>query len=1379
MAKGVYKIEKYKAELINDEWVAIGDPVEIIDNIENRMTPDYASGLYDNDFWVTNTQAVIAISEAIFVGSYGAHVGQTAYWVRGSIAVNAAYTPSAGMVDAYYDIVSTIGPPSPATRQIRTLALTSTSFQRTTSIVSLASPCFQDTNEILQITYRITHDITALQSNSQTSATVAEDLFSKTHFAASNIDGTSNWDTGTTNQPYILSWDNTLWGLGLTSYVHGLAMDDNEIVWTQLDSTTNDWAQGFTRRMSVDSRFGQSDSPTAEGRHCGMPIKGMGMGLNSLRHISNVQKGSTSSVQNTFARSVDGGELRPPYLDNTYIASSGATVTTSDRGDWVDYLEDSYTMPYLYRITIETGGIAGTATYKLRRRPLCMWYANSARWEPTGIVIPTINWTSANTSVYSDDGVSVRHGQRNWATFLGDSHGSRGTYINLANAEGGFILQRYMYPDALFFDYTGITVHGINCQYANIDTNSTPALSVTGLLQCATDGSTIYAACEDTGLYRIERQAADYTVGNYAISTLVPPGISDATSCRGVTSGYAFQEGVITKIRVVFGGANYAVDDTVLVAGANGTSATAHVATVDADGAITSVAVTAAGSGYIQDNVQAYISTGNGVGAKIIPEVGANELWALFDDATDAALYLAHMTYVTTDATNLAFDSTGPETITRTGGASDFLAEGFRVGQKLIIRTAEDAGNTGIFTITVVTPTVITVSENLFTNATDTQAQLFGEKWEVMTETITTTETVTFATPANTITGSGTSFITQGFREGMEIVVSGSASNNSVFTVADVTGTVITLDSQATVVAEVGINCTIATLTDFTLTNYTSGAPGRTGIIGLLWDREHADDRFVMLTPAAKTVNDGQTGDGSARFSWWSFANSTGTTAAGATDFALSNSSTYNSAARVEHLATQCIVPMNNDNLWITMGNDGREAASIAYGAAGNTDNTTNGYVASGRPANLCMKDKTMDTVVPGSASSPLTTSTVFRKNALQFSDGAAWEGLLQYQGLDRGSAYSPHYHNQGPPVHSWGNGIFSNAMNGSVTPPGGLFIYSYNGDGTLVGANGEEQLPYGFWDEFGWDGTNWVLGNASARTTHAQVTFSGNNIDVNHTTGVLVGAGFASTDWAGDGFAAGDHITLALMDDTGNNGTFVIESLSVTSLTIAPYSNTLTSTDTTNASATAVGDKAFIDGLALSFDTVGGVGNELVVGEYYDSQVYDGILSDNATSASWNTIWYEGGNEAGTTLSDAAHLGVTGSTVTTAPSATAGQITAEPFAVNNAVAWFSNQALTYWAEPGILTCIEGASTNMVYGEQNLGTGDWAFRFKCSGSHYNPTASLSAQASIGLLDWATASASVGRDGASMDNNIRLKYDLVNNPTMDQYAIEVRNCSTRD
>jgi len=1375
MAKGVYKIEKYKAELINDEWVAIGDPIEVIDNIENRMTADYASGLYDGDYWVHSTQAIVTISEAIFVGAHGANVSQTAYWIDGSYGGSpAAYTPSAGMVDAFYDIVSTIGPPSPATRQIRTLALTSTAANRITSIVSLASPCLQGADEILQITYRITHDITALQSNSQTSATVAEDLFSKTHFANSSIDGTSNWDMGGTNDPYILSWDNTLWGLGLTKYVHGVLMDDNEIVWTQLDNTTTDWAQGFTRRMSVDSRFGLSDSPTGEGRHCGMPIKGMGVGEDALRHISSVQKGSTSSIQNTFGRSVDGSEARPAYLDNTYIASSAAVVTTSDRGDWVDYLEDSYTMPYLYRITIETGGITGTATYKLRRRPLCMWYANSVRWEPTGIVIPTINWTASNTSVYSDDGVSLRHGQRNWGGFFGNTSNSRNTAVNASIYEAGFILQRYMYPDALFFDYTGITIHGINCQYANIDTNSTPALSVTSLLQCATDGSTIYAACEDTGLYRIERQTADYTVGNYAISTLVPPGITDATSCRGVTSGYAFQEGIITKIRVVFGGTNYAVDDTVLVAGANGAAATAHVATVDADGAITSVAVTAAGSGYIQDNVQAYISTGNGVGAKIIPEVGINELWALFDDATDAALYLAHMTYVTTDATNLAFDSTGPETITRTGGASDFLAEGFRVGQKLIIRTAEDAGNTGIFTIAAVTTTVITVSENLFTNATDTQAQIFGEKWEIMTETITDDSSdLTFAdaNPDTIFRNAGTSFLLQGFREGMEIVVSAATvgANDGVYTIADVTADTITIDSEQTLSASTNdVTAVMSTLTDFTLTNYTSGTPGRTGIIGLLWDREHADDRFVMLTPSAKTVNDGQTADASAGFSWWAHGISTGTTTAGTTDYIQTTNSAYNSAARVEHLATQCIVPMNNDNLWITMGNDGKEAASIAYGSTSNTDNTTNGYVANGRAANVCMKDKTMDTVIPGNASTPITSSVVFRKNALQFSDGTAWEGVLQYQSVDRPSAYSPSYHNQGGPVHSWGNGIFMNAMNGSTSAPVGAFIYSMNGDGTLAGANGEEQLPYGFWDEFGWDGTNWVLGNASARTTHAQVTFSGNNIDVNHTTGVLVGAGFASTDWAGDGFAAGDHITVALMDDTGNNGTFVIESLSGTSLTIAPYSNTLTSTDATNASATAVGDKAFIDGLALSFDTVGGVGNELVVGEYYDSQVYDGILSDNATSASWDTIWYEGGNEAGTTISDATHMGVTGSTVTTAPSAVAGQITAEPFAFNNAMTFFSNNALTFWVEPGMITTIEGSMTNLPYGEQNFGTGDFAFRFKCSGSH------STVRASIGLLLWTTAVASVPRDGISMANNIRLAYDLVNNPTLDQYTIDVRD-----
>lgn len=354
------------------------------------------------------------------------------------------------------------------------------------------------------------------------------------------------------------------------------------------------------------------------------------------------------------------------------------------------------------------------------------------------------------------------------------------------------------------------------------------------------------------------------------------------------------------------------MSDAITFAGANGTSAAATVNTIDANGGITSIRITNKGSGYLEDNIQAYISsTLGGAGAKLEPVIGSGgDIWALFDDATDGFMYLAHATRIIDDSTNINFNTTG-DTITGSGG-TNFHTAGFVVGMKLIIKNAEDAGNNGTFTISAMNTNGLemTVSENLTTNATDTTAQIEGVKWEIMTEVISTTETLTYvangAGVGDTITGSGTSFITQGFREGMEIVISSSTSNNGTYTIANVTATVITLIPSDVLVAEGPLSDTMETLTDFTIAGFTDNVTqGRDGFIGLVIDPEHADDRFAMLTANAKVINNGSTTvnttDGG--WDWWSFANSTGTTTAGTTDRVRVASNTDNQATGVERLA--------------------------------------------------------------------------------------------------------------------------------------------------------------------------------------------------------------------------------------------------------------------------------------------------------------------------------------------------------------------------------------------------------------------------------------------------------------------------------------------
>jgi len=1348
--KGKYIIEKYSAENIDGEWVK-KDLIEVIE-ADNNMTAEYAYKFYtSNVSEPSSTETIICVAEQIYDRPMTAHPNAAAVygWTRGSLDTAATYFPPAGMDDAYFEFKSTILPPASVDRNIRTLCLSTTDSNDTNecySIVSLSAECVQTTSEILQITYRLINDITTITSYSDVSARQADERFRTTTFAA----GTGIYDSYSAKH-YGLSWDRSVWGTGVIESVGYNEFDDDEMLWTE----SSDSLRGWTRSSNLNARYGSGNSPTNPTEWCGFPLKGYAIGEGAFYHVATIDKGTVSSMQNTFARAADDGTARAPFLDNDYIATSSATVDVQDYGDWVNYQEDSYTMPWLYRLTIETGGDAGTATYKVRRRRIGFPWSNEPRWEGMGISLPTFDYRPPSTSFYtSDSNTNTRHGQSRWVSTT-DTDNQRPNWNNRTSGDGGVITQMYNYPEMLCFDYDGLTIHSVSNAYINFDTNSTPALSVTEVLQASADGSTIYVADAATGLHMLQRDIGDYVDSNATITQLSPPGITDATSCRGVHCGYQWQEGSVTNVRVIFGGANYAAADTVTIAGANGTSATAVVQTVDADGAILTVKVTNPGSGYIMENIQAYVSSGSGVGAKIHPEVGSDmEVWALFNDTTDAFMYLGHATKVGSDdyTSGLTF-ATASDTITRTDGTS-FLTDGFRVGQQLFIKHAEDAGNNGVFTINTVTATVLTVDENL-TNSTgaDTEAQIFAQKWEIMTETITSDQTsLAFdGTGPDTITRTGgTTFPLQGFREGMEIVISSAdtGANDGVYTIATVTDTVITIDSEQSLTTDAGpdTNAVLSTLTDFTITNYTSGSPGRVNFIGLMWDREHADGRFAMLTPATKYQNNGiDSNTPATSFDWWSFVNSTGTTTAGTTDRIRSANIAEFSSSSGEHICTQCIAPLNNDNLWVCQSYLSLDARSTTWGTATTPDDSSTGYVSSGR-ANV-FKTKAMDSAITG-----LSTSTdarvVIRKNSAELASATTWDTALTDTFAERGGNFSGAYETNGAPLGYIGNGVFTSGMNGV---PRGQFILTFNGDGKPAN---EDLLPYGFWEEFGWDGTRWVLGNASARTTHTEAAFVGSNLDIDATAGTIDGT-FTGTDWAGDGFEVGDTITIATAEDTGNDGSYVIESLSTTVLTITPYSNTLTDDNATDTAATVVGSRALIDGLSVSFAGTGV--DALVVDEFYDAQVYDGILCDNATNASVDVMFYEAGTETGTDDYSSA-----GAPATTVPAATG--TTTELFSSMD----HTYASIYYWSE-GLGKCSafsELPSSSLHFGEQNLGTGDFEMRYRISGTSGSNTTR------VGLIPWANIVAGGTLANNILDWNIGVDYDFANNPTLDIYEVNI-------
>lgn len=1376
--KGIVTIDKFKAEFVDGEWV----PVEHIETIEetNRMCVPLATQMQsDEGLWRNNTWEVVMF-EAMYVGALSVRSDGTGP-IQGTGNIN-SYTAPVGATDGYWEFQSTFNPGA-STRQLRTIGMTTANSsydQLVFCVVNLPTPCEQTNQEILQVTYRLVNDQSAVSALGNVNNYVTEKIFESGVTSA----GAQFLPVFMYTNPY----DSRVWGNGipeLHSYRSDFATSSSntELYYDSLTTTWNNIApsEGLVSVRGV-LRLGKNNLSTSPGIRTGLPMKSVSLGTSwRWANIVDINTGSESRVQNVFGRAVDTGAIdRTPFLDPDIIATSAADVNVIDKGDWYGHRNDSYLLPYLYRINITTGGNVGTAEYNIQRRRITRFVDNSPRWISYGITLNHGGLVNGNTTVnYMDQTTadSRRHGQTIWHTRgIGDTSNIP-NHNSTDDGDAGTIIQRYVHPEMISFDYDGITVFSMNeYKWTNLDANSAQAQTFTEILQVSNDGLDIYVADASQGLYQILRDHDDFNTSNWVVNKIGPPGITDDTSCRGVFhkgGTYWGGPGKIVDVNIVRAGSNYSVGDTISHSAVNGTGFAANVARVDADGGITSVAITNRGSGYIEDHCQLYVSSGNGVGASLEPIIGSGgDMWAIFNDTTDSFAYMAHMTHVgSNDYTSLNLDTTG-ETITRTGG-TDFLVDGFRPGQVLHIKSTEDATNEGRYTINAVTSTVITLNENIpASNTADTQAQIFAESWEIMTETITddsTSYNFNGAGDPDTITGNGTSFLTQGFREGMKIVISGSENtgeNDGTYTIASVTATVITLDSQDTLVTNTAdTTATLATLTDFTLTNHTSGTPGPDHIIGLVMDQEHADDRFAIITVSngGKTINNGVTQQSTGAWSWWSFANSTGTTAAGTTDHVSVAGGTSSYALSGEQIATQCIGPTSivwtgdTNNSWVVVGVSAEASARLEWGQGYGDAVSEPSEVWFRYNPHRCKTN--FDIGVYGHGND---NDNALKSNRVEADYTISTEDVVinytQDSDIDNDEDCSPgNYNNQGCCMGQLGHGLLW-ARNTNATL-NGAYVFTGNGSGLKAD---EDALPYGFWQDFGWDGTRWVLDNVNSRLTHAQVSFTGTSLNINSTTGAIVGTGFASTDWAGDGFQVGDIITIATAEDATNNGSYVIESLSGTTLTVTPDKLPAV-TNTADTTATVVGDHAIIDGLALSFDDVGATA-PLVLNEYYDAYIYDGILNDNATSGTINCSFPFFADATGTTFEAA-----------TIPNSDVGAVVGEKLALSQKSQSFgNNQSIpTFYGEPGYWACAANVTNvdDIAFFEQQIpASTDFTLRFKVHGSD-TPSGVI---VDVGVVPYALVIDGSVHTDTNLDYNARVRYDFANYPTHDQYTIEIRN-----
>ena len=118
-----------------------------------------------------------------------------------------------------------------------------------------------------------------------------------------------------------------------------------------------------------------------------------------------------------------------------------------------------------------------------------------------------------------------------------------------------------------------------------------------------------------------------------------------------------------------------------------------------------------------QDVTKTYYTLGDSDGNVI------NNQLRVFEESTSGGSWGGYVDG-TANITELNFNA-GAKTITRDAGSGDFISNGLAVGDKIYVSSPEDAANNSFFTINTLTATVITVDEDVTTNAEDTTAKIY------------------------------------------------------------------------------------------------------------------------------------------------------------------------------------------------------------------------------------------------------------------------------------------------------------------------------------------------------------------------------------------------------------------------------------------------------------------------------------------------------------------------------------------------------------------------------------------------------------------------------------------------------------------------------
>lgn len=364
-------------------------------------------------------------------------------------------TPSGVTSPIYIDSVTShfaqyqtqLAPPS-VTTTFQTVGLTNF-FGKILAYLLLDTPCVQETNEFVNIFYRL-----QFTNTSNILVDDAVDTFGRT--ITVNDPGFNFRDVST----YFGNIDSTF----LSQYQKPYVTSPNFINATPAEGGSTAWTSGDI----IASHFKHKQLATfTENFQVGKIINQLLYGFNNeQKYAYYLDKANTpNKIQSFFTHSASADK---PFYDSLNLAANDQN-TINLAGTWTGKF------PELYKINITKSGTVGVAEYKFSVRKWLGFNGNS--YEDTYAICPYLNTvTPAATNM---------HGWK----------------------EEDFDKLRFSNTQIVQYDSTGVTLLDvINGEYKTWDSSTTPSLPVTQLRQVAVDvtNKKIYCACRATGLWVVD-----------------------------------------------------------------------------------------------------------------------------------------------------------------------------------------------------------------------------------------------------------------------------------------------------------------------------------------------------------------------------------------------------------------------------------------------------------------------------------------------------------------------------------------------------------------------------------------------------------------------------------------------------------------------------------------------------------------------------------------------------------------------------------------------------------------------------------------------------------------------------------------------------------